>query len=190
MDNSTKPTYDSPEKASAQIRELLLNGRKEQALKILSKAFGESIYWQARRMVIVHEDAQDVLQESFIRIVKSIDSFKWESKLSSWIYRIVTNESLRLLDSRNRKLQTQSIDDITKVITSSDFVDLGDTAAIKLQAAIQKLPRKQQLTFNMRYYDDLAYEEIADILNSNVAAVKMNYHHAKEKVLQILKENN
>lgn len=190
MDNRTKPTYESPDKASAQIKELLDNGRKEQALQLLSKAFGESIYWQARRMVVVHEDAQDVLQESFIRIVKSIDSFKWESKLSSWIYRIVTNESLRLIDSRNRKLQTQSLDDISKTISTSDFVDLGDKAAVKLQAAIQKLPRKQQITFNMRYYDDLPYEEIAEILNSNVAAVKMNYHHAKERILLILKENN
>lgn len=190
MDNSNKPKPDSPEKASIHIRELLQDGHKDQALKLLSKTFGESIYWQARRMVIVHEDAQDVLQETFVRIVKSIDSFKWESKLSSWIYRIVTNESIRLLDTRNKKLQTQNLDDITKVITSSDFVDLGDTAAIKLQAAIQKLPRKQQITFNMRYYDDLPYEEIAEILGSNVAAVKMNYHHAKEKILQILKENN
>lgn len=190
MDNNTKPTYDSPDKASAQIKMLLDEGRKDQALKLLSKAFGETIYWQARRMVVVHEDAQDVLQESFIRIVKSIDSFKWESKLSSWIYRIVTNESLRLLDSRNRKLQTQSLDDITKVISTSDFVDLGDTAAIKLQAAIQKLPAKQQMAFNMRYYDDLPYEEIALILDSNAAAVKMNYHHAKEKILQLLKDNS
>ena len=190
MDNKTIPTYESPEKASARIKELLENGRKEQALKLLSKAFGETIYWQARRMVVVHEDAQDVLQESFIRIVKSIDSFKWESKLSSWIYRIVTNESLRLIDSRNRKLQTQSLDDITKTISTSGFVDLGDKAAIKLQAAIQKLPNKQQATFNLRYYDDLPYEEIAAIMDSNIAAVKMNYHHAKERILQILKEND
>ncbi len=190
MDNKTKPTYDSPDKAAVQIKILLDDGQKEQALKLLSKAFGETIYWQARRMVIVHEDAQDVLQESFIRIVKSIDSFKWECKLSSWIYRIVTNESLRLIDSRNRKLQTQSLDDITKAISATEFVDLGDKATIKLQAAIHKLPRKQQLAFNMRYYDDLPYEEIAQILDSNVAAVKMNFHHAKEKILQILKENN
>lgn len=184
------PPIEGLDSISAQIKCLMDAGHKNKALDLLSKTYGETIYWHARRMVLVHEDAQDVLQESFIRIVRGIDSFKWESKLSSWIYRIVLNESLRLLDSRNKKLQTQSLEYITQMITSSDYVDLGNDAAVKLQAAIQKLPAKQQTVFMLRYYDDMPYEEIAYITDSNPAAVKMNYHHAKERILKLLKNND
>lgn len=184
------PPIDGLDKVSAQIKSLLDDGKKAKALDILSKTYGETIYWHARKMVVVHEDAQDVLQETFIRIVRGIDSFKWESKLSSWIYRIAVNESLRLIETKNRRLQTQSLEDITQLIASSDHVDLGNEAAVKLQAAIHTLPNKQQTAFMLRYYDNLSYEEIAEITDSNPAAAKMNYHHAKEKILQILKTSD
>lgn len=184
------PPIEGPDKISVQIKALLDDGKKNKALDLLSKAYGENIYWHARRMVLVHEDAQDVLQESFIRIVRGIDSFKWESKLSSWIYRIVLNESLRLIENRTKKLQTQSLEYITQMITSSEYVDLGNEAALKLQAAIQKLPSKQQTVFMLRYYDNMSYEEIAYITDSNPSAAKMNYHHAKEKILKLLKNND
>lgn len=184
------PPIEGLDKVSAQIKSLLDDGKKAKALDLLSKTYGETIYWHARRMVVVHEDAQDVLQETFIRIVRGIDSFKWESKLSSWIYRIAVNECLRMIENKNRRLQTQSLEDITKMITSSDYVDLGNDAAIKLQAAIQKLPNKQQTVFTLRYYDNLSYDEIAEITNSNAAAAKMNYHHAKEKILLTLKNSD
>lgn len=184
------PPIDGLDKVSAQIKGLLDDGKKAKALDLLSKTYGETIYWHARRMVIVHEDAQDVLQETFIRIVRGIDTFKWESKLSSWIYRIAVNECLRMIENKNRRLQTQSLENITRMITSSDYVDLGNEAAVKLQAAIKMLPTKQQTAFTLRYYDNLSYEEIADIIGSNPAAAKMNYHHAKEKILQILKTSD
>lgn len=184
------PPIEGLDKISAQIKSLLDVGKKNKALDMLSKAYGETIYWHARRMVVVHEDAQDVLQESFIRIVRGIDAFKWESKLSSWIYRIVLNESLRMIENRNKRLQTQSLENITQMIASSNYVDLGNEAALKLQAAIQMLPHKQQTVFMLRYYDDLSYEEIAYITDSNPSAAKMNYHHAKEKILKILKNDN
>lgn len=184
------PPIDGLDKVSAQIKGLLDDGKKAKALDLLSKTYGETIYWHARRMVVVHEDAQDVLQETFIRIVRGIDSFKWESKLSSWIYRIAVNECLRMIENRNRRLQTQSLEDITKMITSSDYVDLGNDASVKLQAAIQKLPNKQQTAFTLRYYDNLSYEDIAEIIGSNPAAAKMNYHHAKERILQMLKNSD
>jgi len=184
------PPIDGLDNISAQIKDLLDSGKKNKALELLSKAYGENIYWHARRMVVVHEDAQDVLQETFIRIVRGIDSFKWESKLSSWIYRIAVNECLRMIESRNRKLQTQSLDDISKMIASSDYVDIGNNATVLLQAAIQKLPNKQQTVFTLRYYDNMSYEEIAEVTDSNPAAVKMNYHHAKEKILQMIKKND
>ena len=184
------PSNEGLDKTSAQIKALLDAGKKAQALELISKSYGDTIYWHARRMVVVHEDAQDVLQESFIRIVRGIDSFKWESKLSSWIYRIAVNECLRMLDNRSKRLQTQSLEDISKMITSSDYVDLGNEAAIKLQAAIQKLPNKQQAVFNLRYYDDLSYEEIAEITDSNPSSAKMNYHHAKERILKMITNND
>ncbi len=184
------PPIEGLDKVSVQIKSLLDDGKKAKALDLLSKTYGETIYWHARRMVVVHEDAQDVLQETFIRIVRGIDSFKWESKLSSWIYRIAVNECLRMIESKNRRLQTQSLEDITKMITSSDYVDLGNEAALRLQAAIQKLPNKQQTVFTLRYYDNLSYDEIAEITSSNAAAAKMNYHHAKEKILLTLKSSD
>lgn len=184
------PPIDGLDKVSAQIKSLLEDAKKDKALELLSKTYGETIYWHARRMVVVHEDAQDVLQETFIRIVRGIDSFKWESKLSSWIYRIAVNECLRMIENKNRRLQTQSLDNITQLITSSDYVDLGNEAAVKLQAAIQKLPFKQQTAFSLRYYDNLSYEEIADIVGSKPAAAKMNYHHAKEKILQMIQNGD
>ncbi len=184
------PPIDGLDKVSAQIKSLLDDGKKAKALDLLSKTYGETIYWHARRMVVVHEDAQDVLQETFIRIVRGIDSFKWESKLSSWIYRIAVNECLRLIETKNRRLQTQSIEAITTMISSSDYVDLGNEAALKLQAAVHTLPNKQQTAFMLRYYDNLSYEEIADVIGSNAAAAKMNYHHAKERILQILKTSD
>ena len=182
------PPIDGLDIVSAQIKTLLDSGQEDKALRKLSEAYGETIYWHARRMVIVHEDAQDVLQETFIRIVRGLKSFKWESKLSSWIYRIATNECLRLLDNNSRRLQTQSINDITQIISSSDYVDLGDNAAIKLQAALQQLPRKKPLSFTLRYYDDLSYEEIAEIIDSTPSSAKMNYHHAKERLMELLAE--
>lgn len=175
------------ETVSETIRQRLKQGKKEEALQLLSTAFGETIYWQARRTLVVHEDAQDVIQEVFLRIIRSIDSFRWESKLSSWVYRIVANECSRFMDSKNRRIAMDNLGAQMERIAASDYVNLGDEAAIRLQAAIQTLPPKQQQVFNLRYYDDLSYEDIAEIIDSTPTAAKMNYHHAKEKIVGLVR---
>ena len=124
--------------------------------------FQEPIYYYIRRLVVLHEDAEDVLQEVFIQIYRHWDQFRNESSLSTWIYRIATNESLRLLNSR-KKRETVSTEDMQESLISqlraSDYVDYENELAVKFQEAILRLPEKQRLVFNLRYYDELDYEE-------------------------------
>ena len=129
-------------------------------------------------MVVSHEDAEDVLQEVFIRVFRHLDQFRNESSLSTWIYRIATNECLRLLNSR--KEEVISAEDVQEELMSklkaSDYVDYEDELAVKFQEAILTLPEKQRIVFNLRYYDELEYEDIARVLDSKVETLKVNYH--------------
>ena len=128
-------------------------------------------------MVVSHEDAEDVLQEVFIRVFRHLDQFRNESSLSTWIYRIATNECLRLLNSR--KEEVISAEDVQEELMSklkaSDYVDYEDELAVKFQEAILTLPEKQRIVFNLRYYDELEYEDIARVLDSKVETLKVNY---------------
>ena len=173
------------------IREACSSDR-ERGFKMLMNSFQVPIYNYIRRMVVSHEDAEDVLQEVFIRIFRHIDQFREESSLSTWIYRIATNESLRLLNSR-KKRETVSTEDMQESLISqlraSDYVDYENELAVKFQEAILRLPEKQRLVFNLRYYDELDYEEIAYILDSKVDALKVNYHYAKEKIKEYILNN-
>ena len=150
------------------IREACSSDR-ERGFKMLMNSFQVPIYNYIRRLVVSHEDAEDVLQEVFIRIFRHIDQFREESSLSTWIYQIATNESLRLLNSRKE-----------------DYIDYENELAVKFQEAILSLPEKQRLVFNLRYYDELEYEEIARVLDSKVDTLKVNYHYAKEKIKEYI----
>ena len=165
---------------------------RERGFRLLVDSFQEPIYNYIRRLVVSHEDAEDVLQEVFIRIFRHIDQFREESSLSTWIYRIATNESLRLLNSR-KKRETVSTEDMQESLISqlraSDYVDYENELAVKFQEAILRLPEKQRLVFNLRYYDELDYEEIAYILDSKVDTLKVNYHYAKEKIKEYILNN-
>ena len=173
------------------IREACASNR-ERGFKMLMNSFQVPIYNYIRRLVISHEDAEDVLQEVFIRVFRHIDQFREESSLSTWIYRIATNESLRLLNSR-KKRETVSTEDMQESLISqlraSDYVDYENELAVKFQEAILRLPEKQRLVFNLRYYDELDYEEIAHILDGKVDALKVNYHYAKEKIKEYILNN-
>ena len=173
------------------IREACSSDR-ERGFKMLMNSFQVPIYNYIRRLVVSHEDAEDVLQEVFIRIFRHIDQFREESSLSTWIYRIATNESLRLLNSR-KKRETVSTEDMQESLISqlraSDYVDYENELAVKFQEAILRLPEKQRLVFNLRYYDELDYEEIAHILDGKVDALKVNYHYAKEKIKEYILNN-
>ena len=147
------------------------------------------IYNYIRRLVVSHEDAEDVLQEVFIRVYRNLGQFRGESSLSTWIYRIATNESLRLL---NRRKDEEAIpaeevqEELIGKLKASDYIDYENELAVKFQEAILSLPEKQRLIFNLRYYDELDYEEISRILDSKVDTLKVNYHYAKEKIKEYI----
>jgi len=142
------------------------------------------LYWHIRRLVIIHEDADDALQNTFVNAWKSIADFRNESSLFTWLYTIATNEALSLINKR-KKTSAISLDDLDShfagTIEGSTWFD-GDAAEVKLQNAILQLPDKQRIVFNLKYYDDITYEEMSKILNTSVGALKASYHHAVKKI--------
>ena len=165
------------------------NLNHERGFRLLMESFQEAIYNYIRRLVVTHEDAQDVLQEVFIRVFRHMDQFRNESSLGTWIYRIATNESLRLLNSRKGEgvVSSEEIqEELIEKLKASDYIDYENGLAVKFQEAILTLPEKQRLVFNLRYYDELEYEEISRILDTKVDTLKVNYHYAKEKIKEYI----
>jgi len=151
---------------------------------MLVRAYQQRVYWHVRKMVIDHDDADDITQEVFIKIHKAIETFREDSQLFTWIYRIATNECLNFLNKK-RKRFFLPIEDISgqlssKIDSSNDIS--GDEIQKKLQKALLHLPDKQRLVFNMRYYDDLSYEDMSQITSTSVGALKASYHHAVKKI--------
>lgn len=161
---------------------------REASYRILISRHKERLYWHIRKIVLNHEDADDVLQNTFIKVFRHIDGFNGDSKLYSWMYRIATNESISFLNKKAKHLhvdmktlQEQSVEKL-----KADVYFDGDEIQLKLQKAIISLPQKQQLVFNMKYFDDLKYEEMSEILDTSVGALKASYHHARKKIEQFL----
>ncbi len=146
--------------------------------------YSQPLYWQIRRMVIDHDDANDVLQNTFIKAWSSIDNFRGDAKLSTWLYKIAINESITFINKK-KALNKVSINDddsfLVNNLEADKFFD-GDEAQLKIQKAIASLPEKQRLVFNMRYYDEMKYEDMSDILGTSVGALKASYHHAVKKI--------
>ena len=164
----------------------------EQGLRQLMSIYMQSIYWHIRRMVGVHEDAEDATQETFLRVFRSFSQYDEGNSLQTWLFRIATNEALRILGRRSGK-EMASLDDVSSevlMLKEDEWFDSGDELAVKLQQAIHTLPAKQQTTFNLRYYDELSYADIAEITGSTVGAAKANYHVAKEKIIQYMNYND
>lgn len=162
---------------------------RERGFKMLMDAFQEPIYNYIRRLVVSHEDAEDVLQEVFIRVFRHLEQFRNESSLSTWIYRIATNESLRLLNGRKEEgnIASEEVrEELISKLQASDYIDYENELVVTFQEAILTLPERQRLVFNLRYYDELEYEEIARILDSKVETLKVNYHYAKEKIKEYI----
>lgn len=162
---------------------------RERGFKMLMDAYQKPIYNYIRRLVVLHEDAEDVLQEVFIRVYRHMDHFRSESSLSTWIYRIATNESLRLLNNRKGEgvISSEELqEELMSKLKASDYIDYENELAVKFQEAILSLPEKQRLVFNLRYYDELDYEEIARVLDTKVDGLKVNYHYAKEKIKEYI----
>ena len=164
-----------------------LNEDAEHGFRLLMAKYKEPVYWHIRRLVISHDDAQDAAQETFVRVFRSFRQFKGGCSFSAWIYRIATNEALRMLE--RRRGERFSLDDPETGVSNlmaDEYVDYSDLEAVKLQKAILSLPTKQQLAFNLRYYDEMDYDEIAAITGSTATRVKANYHLAKEKIIQYM----
>ena len=165
--------------------------------KLCKAAFGKVIehyssqlYWQIRRMVIDHDDANDVLQNTFLKAWTNIDNFRGDAKLSTWLYKIAINESITFVN-RKKAMNQMSIDDdesfLVNQLESDEWFD-GDEAQRNLQRAIATLPEKQRLVFNLRYYDEMKYDEMSEILGTSEGALKASYHHAVKKIEQFLGE--
>jgi RNA polymerase sigma factor (sigma-70 family) len=157
---------------------------------LLVRAYQQKVYWHIRKMVIDHDDADDVTQEVFIKVYKHIGSFREDSQLYTWIYRIATNECLSFLQRKKRRFFLPIGDVAGELISKLDNAPhiSGDEIQLKLQKALLKLPDKQRLVFNMKYFDDMSYEEISEITNTSVGALKASYHHAVTKIENLLKE--
>lgn len=157
-----------------------------QAFTEVINLFSEPLYWQIRRMVQNHDDANDLLQNTFIKAWNSIENFRGDAKLSTWLYKIAINESITFL-ARERKRANLSLDDqeaaLINTIEADKDID-GDSLALRLRQAVATLPEKQRLVFNMKYYDDMKYEAISEILGTTVGALKASYHLAVKKIEQ------
>ena len=154
------------------------------AFSKLVNSYQERLYWHIRRIVIDHDDADDVLQNTFIKAFKNLHNFREDSQLYTWLYRIATNESLSFL-KKQRKNIFVSMDEVSHTLSSKLEADpqlSGDAIQLKLQKAILKLPNKQRLVFNMKYFEEMKYEEISEVLGTSVGALKASYHHAVKKI--------
>ena len=179
------------ETPDAQILLLLKDQRTyETGFRTLMIKYQERLYHHIRRMVTDHDDTDDILQNTFVKVHRGIEGFREQSGLYTWLYRIATNEALTFLQSRKRK-STESLDDgemtLHEKLSGDVFFD-GDMAQARLHAALRTLPEKQLAVFNMRYYDELSYQDISKITGTSVGALKASYHHAAKKIEANLKE--
>jgi RNA polymerase sigma-70 factor (ECF subfamily) len=166
----------------------LLKTDLNKGFRLLVESYSQKLYWHIRRLVILHEDADDALQNTFINVWKSIGNFRSESSLYTWLYTIATNEALALINKRKRNA-TVSIDDLENYFATSQegytWFD-GDEAQLKLQNAIMKLPEKQRIVFNLKYYDEMTYEQMSKVLKTSEGALKASYHYAVKKIEKII----
>lgn len=157
---------------------------REASYRTLIATHKRRLYWHIRKIVLNHEDTDDVLQNTFIKVFRHINTFNGDSKLYTWMYRIATNEALSYLNKKasELKIDLQSLQELRVQNLEADVYFDGDEIQLKLQKAVITLPQKQQLVFTMKYFDDLKYEEISEILGTSVGALKASYHHARKKI--------
>ncbi|MCW5906808.1 MAG: sigma-70 family RNA polymerase sigma factor [Chitinophagales bacterium] len=179
----------------SELLDLFHAGSREKAFTLLVEKYQQRVYFHIRRMVKSHEDTDDVMQNTFMKVWRGLETFRNEAQLFTWIYRIATNETITFLNSRNRKATvafdgSDSDDDegyapANYIKGESHQVDADDIQA-RLQKAIDSLPEKQKMVFNLRYYDEMPYEQMSEVLDTSVGALKASYHHAAQKIEKIL----
>lgn len=174
------------------LQQMLLDpSQREEGFRKLMSQYGRTIYWHIRRIVVGHEDAEDVFQETCIKVLGSISSYRGNGSLSTWLYRVATNEALQHL--RRQTHLFQSIDSLGDTLTErlrAEATLHEDEAATIFQNALLTLPTQQRIAFNLRYYDELSYEDIAHITGKSINTLKTNYHYAFEKVKSYIKEHS
>lgn len=174
-----------------QITELIAQQSFEKAFGYIMSGYKERLYWHIRNMVNSHDDADDVLQNTFIKIWRYLPKFEGRSQVFSWAYRIATNESLSFIEKRKRQ-NAVSIDNVETGVANSLMADTyfdGDKAEAMLRQAVSSLPDKQQQVFNMKYFEEMKYQEISEILETSVGGLKASYHHAVKKIEEFIKNN-
>jgi len=172
------------------IADLQKAATREKAFTTLIREYQEPMYWQIRRMVLSHEDADDVLQNAFLKAWSAIDSFRGESKISTWLFRIAINETLSFLD-KQKKAKHTNIDTISIALAlQSDSYFDGDETQLQLQQAISQLPEKQQLVFNLKYFGEMKYDEMSQMLGTSIGALKASYHHAVRKITDFFENHD
>ncbi|MDG1573468.1 RNA polymerase sigma factor [Robiginitalea sp. M366] len=166
--------------------------QRDLAFRRLVETYQERLYWHIRRIVLSHDDTDDVLQNTFIKVFKHIGQFKGDSQLYSWLYRIATNEALSFLRKRSRMQgfdEAEMQEYMVSRLEADPYFD-GDAAQRQLQQALARLPEKQRLVFNMKYFEEMKYDDISEVLDTSVGALKASYHHAVKKIEQYLKTVN
>ena len=160
--------------------------QSRKAFEIVVRKLSSQIYWQIRRLVFSHDDADDILQNTFMKAWSSLETFRGDSKISTWLFRIATNESLSFLQRKREQLSL----DAPAASEVNSLSSEGDEAQRSFMQAIAALPDKQRLVFNMRYFDEMKYDEISEVLGTSVGALKASYHIAVEKITTLLKKND
>ena len=172
------------EQQSLFVRALKHPDSRDKAFSSLVSEYKERLYWHIRKIVIDHDDANDVVQNTFVKIHLNIESFKENSSLYTWMYRIATNESLNFIKTKASKMGLKNqewIESLAEGLLADSYFD-GEEAHLLLQKQVAKLPEKQRIVFNMRYFDKMNYESISEILETSVGALKSSYHHAVKKI--------
>ena len=162
---------------------------KEKGFTLIIRKYQERLYWHIRRLVVDHEDANDVLQNMFIKVWKSLDNFREDAQLYTWLYKIATNEALSYLEQQKRK-SSVSLSDVETGLSNKLQADSqfdGNKLEWKLQKAILALPEKQRVVFSLRYYDEMPYEQMSKVLDTSAGALKASYHHAVKKIEEFMK---
>lgn len=165
--------------------------RQREAFERIVRTYSEQLYWQIRRLVLSHDDANDILQNTFIKAWTNIDYFRGDAKMSTWLYRIAFNESLTFLNKQRANSQLSIDDTDTEVLNkleSDPYFDGDETQKIFIEA-IKRLPEKQQMVFNLKYFKEMKYEEIAEILGTSIGGLKASYHHAVKKIETFLEKH-
>lgn len=181
--------YKAPIDEKQLVADLQNEATATAAFDTLMRNYGEKMYWQIRKMVVNHDDANDLLQNAFIKVWNNIGNFRGDAKLSTWLYKIVVNECINFLNKERQRNQiTGDGEDesfLLRNIEADPYFD-GNELQLLLQKTVASLPEKQRLVFNMRYFDDMKYDQISEILGTSVGALKASYHHAVKKIEQAL----